>query len=380
MNDPRIEKLAHTLVSYSVAVQPGETVGLLGDISAMPLLREIYKQVVLAGGNCIMLPTGGGRPLSDGIVGGDDIMANFFMRHANEEQLKWVSPVDEWLAKECKVMITIRASDNTRRGTSVDPKRMAARASARSELGKIRFERSASGDQRWTLAMFPTEAHAQEADMSLEEFENFVYGACLVDQPDPIQCWKDVETNQQKYVDWLKGKKYVEVHGPNVDMSLSIEGRNFINSTGTHNMPSGEIFTGPVEESVNGWVRFTYPAINGGRVVDGVELKFENGKVISATAKKNEDYLTSMLNSDPGARYLGEWAIGTNFGITRFTGNILFDEKIGGTIHMALGRGYPETGSKNESAIHWDMICDMRNGSEIVVDGELFYKDGKFVI
>src|SRR5258706_7365933 len=287
MNDPRIEKLAHTLVSYSVAVQPGETVGLLGDISAMPLLREIYKQVVLAGGNCIMLPTGGGRPLSDGIVGGDDIMANFFMRHANDEQLKWVSPVDEWLAKECKVMITIRASDNTRRGTNVDPKRMAARASARSELGKIRFERSASGDQRWTLAMFPTEAHAQEADMSLEEFEDFVYSACFVDQPDPIQCWKDVETNQQKYVDWLKGKKRVEVHGPNVDMSLSIEGRTFINSTGTHNMPSGEIFTGPVENSVNGWVRFTYPAINGGRSVDGVELKFENGKVVSATANKN---------------------------------------------------------------------------------------------
>jgi len=380
MLDPRVDKLAKTLVNYSVAVQPGDTVAILGDDSAMPLLREIFKHVTLAGGLPISFLTGGPRPLSDGIVGADDEMANFYLRHANEQQLGWISPIDKWIAEECKVMITIRASSNTRRGSSLDPKLLASRGKARSGLTKTRFERSASGDQRWTLAMFPTEAHAQEADMSLEEFEDFIYTACFIDQPDPVKCWQDVERDQQKYVDWLKGKKQVQVRGPNVDMTLSIDGRTFINSTGTHNMPSGEIFTGPVEQSVNGWVRFTYPAITGGRQVDGVELKFENGKVVKASAKKNEAYLLSMLDSDPGARYLGEWAIGTNFGITRFTGNILFDEKIGGTIHMALGRGYPETGSKNESSIHWDMICDMRDGSEIVVDGQLFYKNGQFVI
>jgi aminopeptidase len=216
--------------------------------------------------------------------------------------------------------------------------------------------------------------------MSLEEFENFMYSACLVDQPDPIQAWREVERKQQKYVDWLKGRKHIQVRGSNIDMTLSIADRTFINSTATHNMPSGEIFTGPVEDSVNGWVRFNYPAINGGRQVDGIELNFENGKVIKATAKKNQEYLLSMLNTDPGASYLGEWAIGTNYGINRFTGNILFDEKIGGTIHMAVGRGYPETGSKNESAIHWDMICDMRQDSEIIVDGDLLYKNGQFVI
>ncbi|MEP7288109.1 MAG: aminopeptidase [Chloroflexota bacterium] len=380
MPDPRIEKLAHTLVTYSVAVKPGEAVALMGDSSSLPLLREIYKQVVLAGGHCVTLLSGGSRPLSDGVVGGDDVMANFFLRHANEDQLNWISPVEQWVVNDCPVTISIRSTDNTRRGSSIDAKRISARAASRAGMSKTRFARSAEGKQRWTLAMFPTEGHAQEADMSLEEFEDFFYHACFADQPDPIQCWRDLEANQQKYVDWLKGHDRIVVRGPNADLSLSIKDRTFINSTGTHNMPSGEIFTGPVEESVNGWVRFTYPAINGGRQVDGIELKFEHGKVVSATAKKNEDYLLSMLDTDTGARFLGEWAIGTNFGINRFTGNILFDEKIGGTIHMAVGRGYPETGSKNESAIHWDMICDMRDGSEIVVDGDLFYKDGQFAI
>ncbi len=366
-SDPRVERLAQTLVNYSVAVEPGDTVALLGNVSGLPLIQETYKEVIRAGGNCVTL-------LSEGNMG------DFFLRTASDDQLKWISPVDRWVTEEAKVLITIRSSSNTRRSTSVDPKRLAIQAAARSELSKIRFARSATNDQRWTVTMFPSEAHAQEADMSLEEFENFVYSATFADQSDPVTCWRNLEANQQKYVDWLKGHKSVKVRGPNVDLSLSIDGRTFINSAGTHNMPSGEIFTGPVEQSVNGWVRFTYPAIREGHQVDGVELKFEDGKVVSATAQKNQDYLLSQIDIDPGARYLGEFAIGTNFGINRFTGNILFDEKIGGTIHMALGRGYPETGSHNESAIHWDMICDMRKGGEILVDGDLFYKDGQFVV
>src|SRR5262249_35719587 len=317
---------------------------------------------------------------SEAIIGADGPLANFFLHHAIDEQLKWISPVERWVVEESKVRITIRSSSNTRRNSSVEPKRVSAFNASRPELSRLRLRCSASGEQRWSLVMFPTEAHAQEADMSLVEFEDFVYRACFADQPDPIQCWRDVHAKQQKYVDWLKGRNHVHARGPNVDMTLSIKNRTFINSTATHNMPSGEIFTGPVEDSVNGWVRFTYPAINGGRQVGGIELKFENGKVVSATAKKNEAYLLSMLDTDSGSRYLGEWAIGTNYGINRFTGNILFDEKIGGTIHMAVGRGYPETGSHNESAIHWDMICDMRTDSEITVDGDLLYKNGQFTI
>jgi aminopeptidase len=365
MTDPRVEKLARTLVEYSVAVQPGETVVLMGDVSGLPLVRETYKYVVQAGGQCIVALS-------------DEIMGDTFMRCASGEQIDWISPLERWTAEEAKVLINIRSTSNTRRSTSIDPKRMARRAVSHSAIGKIRFARAATNDQRWTLTQFPTEAYAQEADMSLEEFENFVYSATYADQPDPVACWRAVSLSQQKYVDWLKGRKNVVVRGPNVDLTLSIEGRTFINSDGKHNMPSGEIFTGPVENSVNGWVRFTYPAIREGRIVEGVELRFKEGRLESATAQKNEAYLLTQIDSDPGARYLGEFAIGTNFGIKRFTGNILFDEKIGGSFHMALGRGYPETGSKNESAIHWDMICDMRDGSEITVDGELFYKNGQF--
>jgi len=198
-------------------------------------------------------------------------------------------------------------------------------------------------------------------------------------EKDAVKYWEKVEKDQQAAVDFISGKNQVALRGPNVDLTLSIKGRNFLNSCGRHNMPDGEIFTGPVEDSVNGWVKFTYPAIYGGVAVEGAELTFSNGKVTQALATKNQDYLLKMLESDAGSRYLGEFAIGTNFEIDKFTGQILFDEKIGGSFHMALGAGYPETGSTNKSAIHWDMICDMRTDSEILVDGDLFYKNSKFV-
>jgi aminopeptidase len=367
MADIRIERLARTLVQYSTAVKPGDTVWLHGDVVALPLIRATYKEVLAAGGLCTI-------DLNDGV------MSDYLLRYGNEEQLKYVSPMERFSSEQADVRIFIRATTNTRRSTSIDPKRMVTLNNTRSELNKTRFRRTAEGLLRWTLTQFPTDAYAQEADMSLDEFEDFVYGATFADQENPVACWEALQASQQKYVDWLKGRKQVQVRGPNIDMTLSIDGRTFINSGGTHNMPSGEIFTGPVENSVNGWVRFTYPAIREGRVVDGVELRFENGKVVEAKAKKNQEYLLAQIASDTGAAYLGEWAIGTNYGIQRFTGNILFDEKIGGTIHMALGRGYPETGSLNESAIHWDMICDMRTDSEIVVDGDLLYKNGQFVI
>lgn len=216
--------------------------------------------------------------------------------------------------------------------------------------------------------------------MSLSEFEDFVFAACHVDKEDPVAEWRKVSAEQQKLVDWLVGKDKVAVKGPNVDLTLSIKGRTFINADGTANMPDGEIFTGPVENSVNGWIRYTYPAIFSGREVEGIELRFAEGQVVAASAQKNEAFLLSVLDTDPGARYLGEFAIGTNHGIDRFTKSILYDEKIGGTLHTAVGSGYPETGSQNRSAVHWDMICDMRNGGQIWVDDELFYENGRFLI
>jgi aminopeptidase len=218
--------------------------------------------------------------------------------------------------------------------------------------------------------------------MSFEEYESFLYKACHVDDPDsdPVQYWVDMKKEQQRLADAFTGHDTVIVRSPHCDLSVSIKGRTFINAGGRNNMPDGEIFTGPVEESVNGWIHFTFPAVSRGTEVDGVKLKFEDGMVVEATADKNQAFLQKMLHVDANAGYLGEFAFGTNYGIQHHTKNILFDEKIGGTFHIAFGSGYPKTGSKNKSAIHWDMICDLRGGSEVLLDGELIYKDGNFLI
>ena len=242
------------------------------------------------------------------------------------------------------------------------------------------MERAAKKELKWTGTVYPTPAFAQDAEMSLREFEDFVYDAALVHEPDPIAAWQAVSRDQQRLVDWLADKREVRLLGPDTDLTLSIAGRSWANCDGHENFPDGEVFTGPVEDSAQGQVRFSYPACIAGREVEDVRLWFEDGKVVRATAAKSEDFLVAMLDTDEGARYLGEFAFGTNQGLQRFTKNILFDEKIGGTIHMALGNGYPETGSENRSAIHWDMICDLRQGGEVWVDGELLAKDGQFMV
>ena len=218
--------------------------------------------------------------------------------------------------------------------------------------------------------------------MGLAEYEDFVFQAMHADELtlDPVSHWQKIKAEQSRIIQHIQGHDRLELHGPNVELKLSIKGRTFNNGCGEHNMPDGEIYTGPVEESLEGWVRYSYPAIYQNREVDGVELHFEKGRVVKASATKNQDFLLKVLDTDAGARYVGEFAIGTNMEIDRFTRSILFDEKIGGSFHTAIGAGYPETGSLNHSLIHWDMICDMRQNSEILVDGQIFYKDGKFMI
>jgi aminopeptidase len=366
--DPRVDKVADILVNYSTGVKPGDLVLIrVLDPEAQPMALEVYKYVLKAGGNAhfAMAPRGAGY---------------VFFKHANDDQLEWVNPVTRWSYENIDVMITLIATSNTKELSNIDPARTARSRKASAPIQKVFMERQGTGALRWTLTQYPTEASAQDAEMSLPEYADFVYGACMIGADDPVGYWRNMAAEQQRLVDWLKGHDQVQVKGDNIDLTLSIKDRTFINADGTKNFPDGEIFTGPVEDSVNGWVRFTYPAIYGGREVDGVELTFENGKVVKATAKKGEDYLNSVLDTDAGARYLGEFAIGTNTGIKQFTRNILFDEKIGGTVHMAVGAGYPETGSHNESSVHWDMICDMRSGGEITVDGELFYKNGEFKV
>ncbi len=367
MTDPRIENLARILVQYSVNIQPGEWALINANVVALPLVQEVARQVLQAGGNPTVL------------LNTDDLTA-ITLAESNPAQLEWVSPVEKLAFDQVDVLISLAAASNTRNLNGIDPQKQRLRQNARRELMHTYMRRSAEGSLRWTLTQFPCPAYAQDADMNLSDYENFVYAATYADQPDPVAAWERVRDEQDRLVNWLKGKKHIRVCGPNSDLTLSVDGRAFVNCCGKYNMPDGEIFTGPVEDSVNGWVHFTYPAITQGREVEGVELEFKDGKVTAARAKKNQDFLLTMLDSDAGARFLGEFAIGTNYGIQKFTKSILYDEKIGGSIHMAVGAGYPETGSKNESAIHWDFICDMRDDSEIRVDGELFYKNGKFVL
>jgi aminopeptidase len=367
MSEARMKKLAEVLVNYSVEVKPGDWVHINSSVVAMPLMREVYKQVLNAGGN----------PTTNTYT---DDLNEIFYKEASDDQIAWVSPTAKLIYENTDVLISLRGAENTRSLSGVDPKKQAAHSMARRGLTETYMARSASKELRWTLTDFPCLAFAQEADMSLSDFEDFVYSATYCDTDDPVAEWTRIHDEQQEVVDWLKGRKVVTVKSPNADLTLSIEGRTFINSDGKKNMPSGEVFTGPVEDSANGWVRYTYPAILQGREVEGIYLEFKSGKVVKATAEKNEDFLLSMIDIDEGARYLGEFAIGTNYGIKKFTKSILFDEKIGGSFHMALGTGYPETGSVNKSSIHWDMICDIQTDSEIRVDGDLLYKDGKFMI
>ncbi|MGA7670777.1 MAG: aminopeptidase [Nitrolancea sp.] len=368
MADRRIEVLARILVEYSMDVQPGQLVTITASSpDAAPLIREAYRLVLVRGAN----------PLVHVTIPG---LSGILYRNASDEQLRYIRPDERITPEMADATLNIMSDVNTKELSGVDPARQLIRRKARTDLFQTYLQRAAEEKLRWCLTLFPTEAYAQDAEMSLADYEEFVYSAGLLDAEDPVEEWRKVSREQQRLLDWLDGKKTIHVTAPDTDLTLDISGRTFIKADGKYNFPDGEIFTGPVENSVNGRVRFSFPSSVDGREVDDIQLWFEDGKVVKATAEKNQDYLERTLDTDEGARYLGEFAFGTNRGIDRFTGNILFDEKIGGTMHMAVGSGYPETGSKNESAVHWDMICDLREQSDVRVDGQLFIKDGEFQV
>jgi len=352
-------------------VKKGDRMLIEATTAAEPLVRELYTQILEKGGHPHML-----LQFPDMFWPGHE---DLLLMHGNDAQIDFVPTFQKIAYDQFEGRVRIHSATNTRSQTSIDSSRLQQRGKATGVITATQMRRGAEGVFKWVTTLYPTDAYAQDAELSLEQYEDFVFRAVHANEDDPIAYWKKVEKDQQAAVDFMAGKDQVTLQGPNVDITLSVKERKFLNSCGTFNMPDGEIYTGPVEESVNGWVKFTYPAIYNGVAVEGAELTFSDGKVTQAKADKNQDYLLKMLDSDEGSRYLGEFAIGTNFEIDRFTGHILFDEKIGGSFHMALGAGYPETGAKNKSAIHWDMICDMRTDSKILVNGELFYKNGKFV-
>jgi aminopeptidase len=368
--DPRIVRWAKTLVNYCLEVKPGETVQVSASPVAEPLIAEVYREVLRAGGH----PISNIRP---------SILSEVVLREGNDQQLQWINPADLLLVQQVDCFLHIASETNTRQQTGIGPDRLAMAQRAQRELFHARQNRPEGHEARWCLTLFPTEAYAQDADMSLTDFEEFVYEACFLNSDDPAARWKELGARQQFYVDWLRDKQQVHIVGPDTDLRLSIAGRIFRNSDGKRNFPSGEFFTGPIEDSANGHIRYAIPSNVNGRSVQDIRLRFEAGRVVEATAAQGQAFLDQMLELDSGARYLGEFAIGNNFGIQRPTRNILFDEKIGGTVHLALGNSYPETGGKNVSALHWDMICDLRaaaGGGEVYVDNTLVLKDGTLVL
>jgi aminopeptidase len=367
VSDIKLNRLANVLVNYSTKVKAGDWVHVNANWQAIPLVKEVVSYILKAGGNP-----------SVSLESSD--LNEVFMAQAGEEQLKWMPPLDMHMIKNADVWIIIEAPENTRAMNNIDPSRQQLRNQAYAKWMDTYTKRSASKDLRWVIANYPCQALAQDAEMSLAEYENFVYQATFADQVKPVHDWIKIHDDQERLVSWLAGKKTISIHGPHAEITFSISGRKFINSDGDQNMPSGEIFTSPVEDSVNGWAAFSYPAIYQGTSVEGIRLEFEHGIIVKATAEKNQEFLIKILDTDEGARFVGEFGIGTNYGISRFTKNILYDEKIGGTFHLALGNGFPEAGGRNESSIHWDLITDAATETEMRVDEELFYKDGKFIV
>jgi aminopeptidase len=370
MRSPYLDKLAKVLVHYSCGIQPGQLVQLQSDPVAMPLLEAVYEELIRSGAHVDI------RVMPQ-------IFQEIFFANASEEQLKFVSPITKHSMETIDARIAFWAETNTKAMTRVDLNRLATASSARREISSIFMNRAASGDLNWVGTLFPTASSAQDAEMGLLEYEEFVYKAGYLDRDDPVACWKQIDACQQKAVDYLNGKKTLKFKAANgTDLEVDVDGMHWKNCSGKCNFPDGEVFTGPnlkgPSGGVNGIVRFSFPAVHNGQEVEDVELTFEKGAVVDLKASKNEAFLRAMVEQDEGAKFVGEIAIGTNFQITDYTKNTLFDEKIGGTFHLAIGAGYPETGNTNESGLHWDMVCDLRKGGTIEADGEVILKDGVF--
>jgi aminopeptidase len=367
MSDARVDNLARILVGYSTGVKEGETCVIEGPSAGEPLIAAVYEEVLRAGGHPVVAMSIEGQPAT-------------FFKQASDAQLGWVSPLAEWAAEESDCRIGIGADTNTRELSGVPPERQSRRRTATRHLMETTLRRDAEGTHRWVYTLFPTNAYAADAEMSLAEFEDFYYRACLADDSDPLGAWQRASEECKRLAEWAQGHEEVRLVAPGTDLKLGIAGRTFIPADGTRNMPDGEFFTAPIEDSVEGEVSFHLPAMVGGREVAGVRLRFEGGRVLDASADRGEEYLISLLDTDEGARRLGELGIGTNYGIDRGTRDVLLDEKIGGTVHLAVGASYPECGGKNESAVHTDLVCDLRRGGRIEVDGEALQEDGRFLV
>jgi aminopeptidase len=367
MTDPRVAKLADLLVNYSLELGPGQLVRIDGATVAAPLVTEIYRHALRVGAN----------PRTRVEVEGLDVIA---LGESSDEQLTFVSEIDRFEVENVDAVVTIWADRNTRSLSQADPQRVSRRIGSRRKLTNRFWERIDEGKAAWVGTRFPTDAHAQDAEMSLADYEDFVYSACHVQgDQDPVAHWRAVSVELNARARELETFSELRIVGPDTDLRVGVNGRSWLAADGRLNMPDGEIFTSPVESETEGEIRFSFPAIFHGRGVEDVRLRFEGGRVVAAEAGRGADYLKSLLDMDDGSRILGEVAFGLNYEIDRFTRDILFDEKIGGTMHLALGSSFKKLGGQNESGLHWDMICDLRTDGEVYADGELVWKAGRFL-
>jgi aminopeptidase len=375
MRDPRLDKLADVLTGYSTGVRKGDLVNIHAEPSALPLIEAIYRSVLRAGGHPFWTPK-------------SESLHEALLNEGSEEQLAYVSPLDLERVAKIDVHIGLWSEVNTRYLSRVDPGKIAREQAARRPVRKIFMERESNHELRWCGTQFPTMASAQEAEMSLRQYEDFVFGAGLLDTPDPVGGWRRIRETQERLRERLQGSKQIRFLVPphdghdGTDLRVDVDGSTWINCAGESNFPDGEVFAGP--RGAEGHVNYSFPAVHDGNEVVGTRLGFAGGRVVEASARKNEAFLIKMLDQDAGARVMGEIALGTNYAIRQFSRNTLFDEKIGGTFHAAVGAGYPESGNSNDSGLHWDMVCDLRKGvtgpgGEVIVDGEVISRDGKFL-
>mgnify|MGYP005770994717 CR=1 FL=1 len=362
------QKYADVLVNYSTKVKKNDLVIIkTQSYLAEPLIKEIYRAVLKNGAHPVVRCS-------------FESLSEIFIKNADDNQLNYIDEMSKIEFEKADKIISIGAPLNVKSMANANSDKMAKRSKATRELSQTMLKRSEKGELNWVIADFPTQALSQEAKMSLDEYEEFLINSCYLDLENPVQKWIEIGQEQKRIISKLNGTKKLHITGEKTDITFSVENRLWISCDGINNFPDGEIFTSPVEDSAEGEIYFDFPAIYRGNQADKIHLKLKEGRVIEASAQTGEDFLNSMLNMDEGSRLVGEIAIGTNERIKNVTGNILFDEKIGGSVHMALGASYPETGGKNVSGLHWDIIKNMKNNSCIYADDKLIYKDGRFVI
>jgi aminopeptidase len=365
--DDRVERLAQLVVEYSLDLREGQVLRISGTDSAEPLIAALHRAAIRRGAH----------PYAQIQLEGTH---ELLVAEGSEEQLTYVAPGELEEMEAIDAAVSIWSTRNTRSFTRADPDRHQRFIAARRGVVNRLWERIARGEVSWCGTLFPTHAHAQEAELSLGEYERFVYGAChVLTGQDPVAHWTDVSQELGVRARELDRTRELRIVGPDTDLRVGVEGRRWRAADGHLNMPDGEIFTSPLETETEGEIRYTFPAVFGGREVEDVRLRFEGGRVVSAEAAVGADYLRSLLDMDDGARVLGEVAFGCNYEIDRFTRDTLFDEKIGGTMHLALGSSFKDLGGVNDSGLHWDMVCDLREEGEVYADGELVWRNGAFL-